>query len=276
MSYVSYGCDSHLFVFDASILWFAAGYIVLDILSSSLTGAVMASVLDRSTGAILAVVLDHSVGAVLGFCLAVALVKLKWVDCENWDLFAILAGRPGQSKAAARRARSRAEWVAAESRRAPRSKRKRPAKESKVRVTSMEDAAGSALRTLRRHLELGEFEAALAVYKKSTRSLLGWKPAEPDWIDLIQAVVDQNAWDEAVAVMRDYVQRTPHPSPRVRLKLAQVLIQKLSRPLQGLAVLNQIPAGALSESLEATQRKLVREAEQLREEGDLELQDELW
>ena len=79
-------------VFDVSILWFAAGYIALDVLSSSLTGAVMASVLDRSTGAILAVVLDHTTGAILGFVLGVALLKLDWVDCENWDLFAVWKG----------------------------------------------------------------------------------------------------------------------------------------------------------------------------------------
>ncbi len=56
-------------MFDLSILWFAAGYIVLDVLASSLTGVVMASLVDRSTGAIVAVVLDHASGAILGFAL---------------------------------------------------------------------------------------------------------------------------------------------------------------------------------------------------------------
>jgi membrane associated rhomboid family serine protease len=263
-------------VLDVSILWFAAGYIVVDVLSSSLTGAVMASVTDRSTTAILAVVLDHSIGAILGFCLAVALLKLKWVDCENWDLFAVLEGRQGKSKAAARRGKSRADWVLRESWRAPRTNRKRQAKGSKARVASVEDAAGVALRAMRRHLELGEVEAALAVYKKSMRTIAGWRPPAADWLDLIKAVIDQNAWDEAVSVMRDYVQHAAEPSPRVRLKLAQVLIQRQARPLQGLAVLGQIPAGALSGSLELTRRKLVQQAEQMREDGDLELQDELW
>jgi len=42
------------------------------------------------------VVLDHSVGALLGFVIAVVLLKFKWVDCENWDLFAVMQGRQGK------------------------------------------------------------------------------------------------------------------------------------------------------------------------------------
>ena len=41
-------------------------------------------------------------------------------------------------------------------------------------------------------LELGEFEAAIAVYQKSSRSLAGWHPQESDWVSLIQAVLDHN------------------------------------------------------------------------------------
>jgi membrane associated rhomboid family serine protease len=263
-------------VFDVSILWFAAGYIALDVLSSSLTGAVMASVLDRSTGAILAVVLDHTSGAILGFLLGIALLKLNWVDCENWDIFAVLEGRKGQSKAAAKREKARRPMVSSEFRRKREAKRKRKGKEAGPKVTSMEDAGAVALRALRLHLELGEVEAALAVYNKSSRSLPAWQPAESDWRDLIQALLNLKAWGDATSVMRDYVQRTAEPSPRVRLKLAQVLIQKHSRPLQALTVLGQIPEGSLPDSLEATRRKLVQEAEHMREEGDLELQDELW
>jgi hypothetical protein len=263
-------------VFDVSILWFAAGYIALDAFASSLTGVVMATVLDRSTGTILAVVLDHASGAILGFVLGVVLLKLKWVDCENWDLFAVLEGRQGQTKASARKARSRTRRVSSELRRPIPAKRKRKAKESAARVTSIEDAAAVALRTMRLHLELGEVEAALAVYNKSSRRVPGWQPTESDWLDLIQAVLDQNAWGDAAKVMLDYLKRSAEPSPRVRLKLAQILLHKLARPAQSLAVLKQIAEGALPSKLEPMRRQLFQEAERRLEDGDLELQDELW
>ncbi len=263
-------------VFDVSILWFVAGYIAFDIFVSGLKGAVMASVLDQSTAATLAVAFDHTTNAVLGFVVAVVLVKLDWVDCENWDLFAVIQGRKGQSKAAAQRAKARMPMVSSEFRRKNAGKRKRRDKSKSAQVSSMEDAGAAALRSMRLHLELGEVEAALAVYQKSSRSLSAWQPDESAWVDLIQTLLNLNAWGDAARVMRDYVQRSAQPSPRVRLKFAQVLIHKLARPLQALTILGQIPDGSLPDSLEPIRRKLVHEAENLREEGDLELQDELW
>ena len=123
---------------------------------------------------------------------------------------------------------------------------------------------------------MAKIEAALAVYKKSSSKLSGWQPQESDWRDLIQALLDQDFWGEAAHVMRDYLRKTPEPSPRVRLKLAQVLIQKLARPTQGLGILQEIPDGALPAKLEPMRQQLVEQAEHMREEGELELQDELW
>ena len=94
-------------------------------------------------------------------------------------------------------------------------------------VTSIEDSSASALRTLRQHLEFGEIEAALAVYKTSSIQISGWQPQPSDWVDLIQALLSQDSWGEAARVMLDYVRKAPEPSPRVRLKLGQILIQKL-------------------------------------------------
>ena len=50
--------------------------------------------------------MSHLVGAILGAGLAVALLKFKLVDCENWDLFAVIEGRQGESKKAAAKRRS--------------------------------------------------------------------------------------------------------------------------------------------------------------------------
>jgi membrane associated rhomboid family serine protease len=263
-------------MFELSILWFVAFYILLDVVTAGLQGVVMANVLDHSSGAILALVLDHSSGAVLGFMLAVVLLKLNLVDCENWDLFAVMQGRQGKSRKEAKTRKLSTHHVSVEFNRPAGSKRKRKTKGGAPQVKSVENAPAAALRTMRLHLEMGEVEAALAVYKQSSRKFANWEIPQSDWLDLIQAVLEQNAWVEGTSVMRDYIERTAEPSPRVRLKLAQVLIQKLARPLQGLKVLDQIPEGALPGALEPTRHKLVEQAEQMREEGDLELQDEMW
>jgi membrane associated rhomboid family serine protease len=263
-------------VFDLSILWFVALYIVLDIATAALQGVVMANLREHSSGAILALVLDHSSGAILGFALAVLLLKLKLVDCENWDLFAVMEGRQGQSKQRAKTRRLSSHHVSVEFNRPVRAKKKRKSEGQARPVKSVEEPRAAALRAMRLHLELGEVEAAVSVYRQSTRKFPDWDLRQPDWLELIQAVLDQQDWAGAAALMRDYVEKITDPSPRIRLKLAQVLIQKLARPLQGLKVLNQIPETALPKELVPAHRRLVAAAEHLREEGDLELQDEMW
>jgi membrane associated rhomboid family serine protease len=254
--------------FEFPILWVAAFYIGLELLEVGVRGFKPSSAL------------GHATGAATGFVLGTAMLKLKLVDCEGWDLYAVMARRqgdkPGERKVKAK-SKARAQRAASEfARAAAASKPKRKTKGAGKAVKSIEDASGDALRTLRLHLELGETEAALAVYKQSINSISGWQPPDRDWVDLITAGLEQNRWAEAARVMRDYVERAESPSPRVRLKLAQILIQKLGRPQQGLRILEKLNAEELPESLRPTRAQLEKQAEDLREDGELELQDEMW
>jgi len=123
-------------------------------------------------------------------------------------------------------------------------------------------------------MERVEIEAALAIYRKARRAPVPWHPPEPDWRDLIEALVRLQLHDEAVDVMRDYVREQPDPSPRVVLKLAQVLIQNQGRPQQALKLLSGIPEGSLPPKLEVIRGRLADRAEFLREEGPLELDED--
>jgi membrane associated rhomboid family serine protease len=264
---------------DLSILWFAALYLCIDVLTAGLSGVVMANVSNSSTSVILAVVLNQSAGAIIGIVLAIALLKLGLVDCENWDLFAVLEGRQGKSKKQARRGIVARRYVSVGSASATKSKlRSRTKTQAGARpVKSIVDPATEALRTFRQHLDFGEVEAALAVYKKASKSRPDWQLAEADCRDLVKALVEQHSWEDAAGVMRDHLRSAFEPSPRIRLKLAQILIQKLARPLQALKILEEVPEGTLPESLEVIRGQLVREATAIceDEDGPLEFQDEL-
>jgi membrane associated rhomboid family serine protease len=260
---------------DLSILWFAVLYIAMDVLTSGMSGVIMANLTDHSSGVILAIALDHTFGAFLGFVVGVALLKLKLVDCENWDIFAVFEGRAGKSKKQAAKLMRAKRPVAVEYAPPPKKKSKRGEKDRSA-ARSVEDPSAAVLRAMRHHLELVEVEAALAVYRKSSRSVSRWQPPERDWRDLIEALLAEKLWEDAAQVMRDYVRKQAEPSPRIRLKLAQILIQKLGRPLQGVRLLGQIPEGSLPESLETIRGQLARQAEAMQEDGPLELEDELW
>jgi hypothetical protein len=260
---------------DLSILWFGAMYIALDVLTGGMSGVVRASLTNLPPGVIVAMALDHTFGAILGIIVGAAMVKLHLVDCENWDLFAVMerrAGRPRDKEPKTKRAARlvSSEYRTREKRRSPRSE-----KAGSDGVQSVEDRSAALLRSMRHHMELGEPEAALAVYHKARRSNPAWQPPEGDWRNLIEGLLGLQLWDQSVVVMRDYLHALEQPAPRVRLKLAQVLVQNLGRPMQALKVLGQIPEGSLPEKLETMRRQLALRAEAMREEGPLELDEDL-
>ncbi len=261
--------------FDLSILWFAVLYIAMDVLTSGMSGVIMANLTNHSSGVILTVALAQTIGALLGFAVGVAMVKFKLVDCENWDLFAVLKGRAGMSKKQAaklmkpkRRSRSSSPR---RRRRSPSGLRRtgRPRIPSRIPPPPCCEPCASTLKSARWS------RRSPFIARRRVRPPDGG-PRNATGADLIESLLGQDFWEDGVQVMRDYVRNQPDPSPRIRLKLAQVLIQKLGRPLQGLRLLGQFPDGSLPESLETIRNQLVRQAEVMQEDGPLELEDELW
>ena len=194
--------------------------------------------------------LDHTFGAILGFAGGDAMLKLGWVDCENWDIFAVMEGRAGRPKAACQKDRGRRNRLVSseyrDGRRSPRARRKARAgqrlRSRRSRTVRPPRCGRSGM-----HLELGESRGGPGRLPEVEPIGAGWQPPEPDWRDLIEALVRLTApGTMRFSVMRDYVRDLAQPSPRVLLKLAQILIQKQGRPQQGLKILAQIPAGLLA------------------------------
>ncbi len=244
---------------DLPILTFAALYIALEVVEVVFWGGLLGV---TPVSAVL-----HLSGAVLGFALGVALLKLGKVDCEHWDLFAVLGHHEGRPPGPAQ--------AHIEGPKADR-KAKAKAKATKAAATTPEDRAAAATRRLAALLESGSAEAAYASYDKSVRTVAGWTPPEADWLALIQALLEAQDWRSGVIVMEDYLRRSPKPSPRVRLRLAQVLVKEQQRPAHALKVLGEIPEGALPEKLLAAADQLRRQADRMIEEGVLELEGEAW
>jgi membrane associated rhomboid family serine protease len=65
---------------EVTILTFGFWYVALQVLSAWWNQFSMGSAM------------GHLIGAFWGFGIGIALLKLRWVDCENWDLFAIWNG----------------------------------------------------------------------------------------------------------------------------------------------------------------------------------------
>jgi membrane associated rhomboid family serine protease len=219
--------------------------------------------------------MGHLSGALWGSVLAATMVKANLVDCEGWDLFALWAKRRKLAKAWKERGDAldrQSEHLKSSLKAAKRSKSTKAVAPAEAEPTDQERAA-LAVGRVQKQIDKGNFAAALSAYDKAARTLVAW-PAQTDLYTLIKSMHAQKAEAESIRMMRDYCRYYPEAAatPKIRLKLAQVLIRDRQRPTAALRVLAEVPSGALAGDLEKARQQLTRQAKKMQEEGVLELE----
>jgi membrane associated rhomboid family serine protease len=226
--------------FEVPILWFAAFYVGMEIFFVWLSDFEMSSSM------------LHLAGALPGFGLGIAMLKLGLVDCEHWDIFAVLAGRQGEAPA--------------------------PQNDPKQAVEAERDRQGrlsTALALFNSHLAEGRPAEAAALHQRMSQRLGGeWTVTQEQLLRLIKALHGQELWSLSVGPMNDYLRANTDPAPRMHLKLAQILLVHENRPGRALRVLQNIPNDSLPADLAEVRRRLESRASKQLEEGELELTEE--
>jgi membrane associated rhomboid family serine protease len=226
--------------FEVSILWFAAFYVGIEVFFVFLSDF-------QYSGS-----MSHLGGALPGFGLGIAMLKLGLVDCEQWDIFTVLAGRQGEAPESTSELKQTV--AAAQDRQARRS---------------------TALALFNGHLAEGRTAEAAALHERMSQRLgAEWSLTQDQLLSLIKALHQQEQWSLSVGPMNDYLRASTDPAVRMRLKLAQILLVHENRPGRALRVLEKIPHGSLSPNLEELRLRLARRAEKQLEEGELELSEE--
>jgi membrane associated rhomboid family serine protease len=210
----------------------------------------------------------HLSGAFWGLILGVALLKLRLVDCEDWDVFSLMTRRRELNKA----------WKAREDRldRAQEHQRLIP-NERKTRreevKKSPEERSAALLARCREALDVGDMDNAHAHYQK-WRELHAQIPPREALVDLVKRYHEHQEWAASVPLMRDYCRAYPEHAASMRLNLATALIKFRDRPNEALRVLEGIPAGTLTGAMESRRRQLVDRAQRMLEDGVLELEED--
>lgn len=215
--------------------------------------------------------LGHLSGAFWGALVGVAILKAGLVDCEGWDLFSLWARR----RKLARDWKRRGVWLenarGGRGARASRSRSKTKAVTGKTGAGGYEAQSASAVRKVRSLIEAGDTAAALGHYHDTAKILYQW-PSQPDLYAMIKDLHARGAEVESISLMRDHCRHYPEESAKVRLKLAQVLIRNVQRPVAALRTLREIPAGSLPADMERVRDKLILQAERMLEEGVIEVE----
>jgi membrane associated rhomboid family serine protease len=231
------------FSFDFPILGFVTLYVGWEVVALWLNDFQMSSAM------------LHLAGALPGFAIAAVMVKTELVDCENWDIFAVMGQREGQKVA---------------------KKKKVDHKQVAARQEQRAARLAAATRQFQHSLAAGHGLEALAIHERAASGNFGWQLDQPARLALIKALHQEKAWSQSILPMVDYLRDAADGAPRVRLRLAQILITTENRPGRALSVLEKIPAGSLAPDLEKTRRQLESQARKRYDQGEIETEDEDW
>ncbi|MEW4562824.1 rhomboid family intramembrane serine protease [Bremerella sp. JC770] len=183
----------------------------------------------------------HTSGAILGAAIGIAMVKLKLVDCENFDVFSVWAGRHEKP-------------------------RDEPDAQSAAH-TEMK-LVQQGLDQIRQILAEGENpQLAYHAHVSMADKYASWHLPEREFLTIIKQLCDQARDHDAVQAMEQYLKDDRPKQTQVRLKLASLLTGSMQLPGQALSTLLPIQFDDLSPREQAIYQKIAAQANALQASG---------
>jgi membrane associated rhomboid family serine protease len=197
----------------------------------------------------------HLMGAACGLAVGVVMLKRGWVDCENWDLFSVMQNRHTMSR----------EQLAQEALNSEEGKARKHAHRNTMQAEFL------------KHLSSGEAAAALAVHRRGGIQFgKDWQVGEKEHVQLISGLRKAEKWDDSVQTMVEYLQTYAERAPLIRLALAQMLVEHMSRPGQALKVLSKLDPQTLAPHQQAVLARVRERAKKEAAEDPFEISAEDW
>ena len=256
--------------FEVTIMTFSMIYLALEIFLVTLR------VLAAGDIAVSSEVI-HLLGAIFGFAIGALMVKKEWVDCENWDLFAVMQGTYGGGLIS-----STQSWDTSDNP-APGTYNVQSNVKGIESATNDVDLAASraekrrkSLRRMREFLKAGKPNAALTEYEKIRNLVSDTQLGERDLAAFANAFYKSKSWKNAVDFLEEYLGRFPDDAEMFRLKLANILIVIQERPRYALRVLAPISVEDMPEEITAPLAELKRRAQKQIDDGVIELEGQAW
>ena len=229
---------------EIPIIWFAFGYIVLQIGFFLLAGMGMGSEA------------LHLIGAVVAVPVGLVMLKANLVDCEDYDAISVWRGRHEMSR----------DEKMAEKDNSP---------EQLAKVAKQKQAFLEQIQKLMD--EQQDPALARAAHLRMKHRFNDWVLPEPIARRLIALYHERQLMAESLPAMQEYLlSYPPQVTTDVRLLLAQYMIREAERPRQGLHLLDKLDADHLGESQRVARDELVMLAERGKQQVEIEEPCEDW
>ena len=216
-------------------------------------------------------VLLHLAGMVIGFVAATVMLKRGLVDCEGWDLFSVLKGRPGSPAGSA-------DYTPIEER--PLTERPTPLKSAtRTPVVAERGAVLRKAKTIKRVRGLLKQNRPLDAYEGLRRTqhlLTDWQLPPEDHLRLAEALEQAGRPDEAVSLWEEYIESHPDSADRIRILAAAAALKHQRRPAAALRLLEPLTADRLHPTLEQQRKQIAAAAQQLIDNGVIEFDQTAW
>jgi len=246
-----------VFWFDVSIMAYASFYVAWELFW------LMIHQFSMSTPAL------HLIGITIGFAAGTIYVKRGWVDCENWDLFAVMAGTHGRFGDPMTTVGSHADASLLFGKDVNVTDLVMPEKEANAQRN-----AGRALRKANRLIDDGMFiEASEEMFSVQ----LGHQEeqlSESQLRRLATGLLEAQAFEEAEFFLQEYVERFDSRADWCRLRIAQLQLRQPRSPRAALRTLKQVRLSQLSEAQQQRARKLAGKAKDMIRQGVQDRPDE--
>jgi membrane associated rhomboid family serine protease len=230
--------------FEVSIMVFSLWYIGVNVVLLMFSGFQMGS-----SGL-------HLIGGIIGFAAGTFYLKRGWVDCENWDLFAVIAGTYGRfgDKDWSLGAHGNPnklykdipvpEGAPADS---TEPKQVRPSRELK-KISALIDHSDF----------MSASDALLQLRLTNSTALLDHLRLKRFCLGLLKA----NAYDEAEIALDEFIERFPDDNSWARVRVAQILLAIRCQPSAARRMLKQVRKSQLDEQLLAVAQGVAATAKQ--------------
>ncbi len=229
---------------DVPIVWFALGYLVLQVGVFFISGKGMGSEA------------LHLLGAVVAVPIGLVMLKAKLVDCEEYDAISVWRGRHEMT-------------------RDEKAKEKEASPEFQAKVTTQQTAFLAQIQEIVDRQKNPTL--AWAAHQKMRHRFYDWKLPEQTIRSIIRLYHAQNKMVESLPAIEEFLHRYPAPrTTDMRLTLAQYMIRQAGRPRQGLLLLAKVDPDHLSETQRIARDKLIALAESAKQEVEIEDPCEDW
>lgn len=205
----------------------------------------------------------HLSGALIGFAVGVLYVKRKWVDCENWDLFAVLKGTYGRHADPTTAVGAHAD---------PKLLFGKDLDLTSAALPSEADdparhVGTKALQRINELIDSGEAmtasEELFSLRMRDSESRLDQARLKR----LCRGLLDSNVTDEAEVFLEEYIERFPEEASWARFYLARILLTLRQQPRAALQVLRKVRLSQLTQDQQGTAKKIVSTAKRQIREG---------